>query len=215
MILCCFTVVHALELLAGADGPVDGAGGDAQLLLQLLAQLKGIPGVPVHLVDEGEDRNVPQGADLEQLAGLGLHALGGVDDHDGAVGGHQRAVGVLGEVLVAGGVQNVDAEAFVLELHDGRGDGDTALLFNLHPVGGGGAGVFLALDDAGLVDGASVEQEFFGQCGLTGVRVRDDRKGAPALDLRIIFSHGRGSSYCSVVVTNCRRRQLGVFAAAL
>ena len=119
MILLLLPVVHALELLAGADGPVDGAGGDAQLLLQLLAQLKGIPGVPVHLVDEGEDGNVPQGTDLEQLAGLGLHALGGVDDHDGAVGGHQRAVGVLGEVLMAGGVQNVDAEAFVLELHDG------------------------------------------------------------------------------------------------
>ena len=46
--------------------------------------------------------------------------LARVDDHHGAVGGHQGAVGVLGEVLVAGGVQNVDAEAVILELHDGR-----------------------------------------------------------------------------------------------
>ena len=46
-------VVHALELLAAADGPVHRVGVDAQLVLQLLAQLKGVPGLPVHLVDEG------------------------------------------------------------------------------------------------------------------------------------------------------------------
>ena len=46
------------------------------------------------------------------------------------------AVGVLREVLVAGGVQDVDAEALVLELHHGGGDGDAPLLLDLHPVGG-------------------------------------------------------------------------------
>ena len=174
-----FPVVDALELLAAADGPVDGVGVDAQLPLHFLAQLQRVPGLPVHLVDEGEDGDVAQGADLEELPGLGLHALGAVDDHHGAVGGHQRAVGVLGEVLVARGVQNVDAEAVVLELHDRGGDGDTALLFNFHPVGGGGLGP-LALDLAGLGDGSAVEQELFRQSGFTGVRVGDDGKGAPA-----------------------------------
>ena len=125
---------------------------------------------------------VPQGADLEQLPGLGFHTLGTVDDHDGAVGGHQGTVGVLGEVLVAGSVQNVDAEAAVLELHDGGGDGDAALLLNLHPVGGGGPGT-LALDLAGLGNGAAVEQEFFRQGRFTGVGVGDDCKGAPPGDL--------------------------------
>ena len=81
-------VIDTLEVLAAADGPVDGVGLNAQLLLQLLAELKGVPGLPVHLIDEGEDGDVPQGADLEKLPGLGLHALGGVDDHDGGVGGH-------------------------------------------------------------------------------------------------------------------------------
>ena len=118
---------------------------------------------------------MPQGADLEELAGLGAPRLGPVDDHDGAVDGHERAVGVLGEVLVAGGVQDVDAEAVVLELqHRGR-DGDAALLLNFHPVGGGGAGA-LALDLAGLGNGAAVQQEFFRQGRLAGVRVRDDAK---------------------------------------
>ena len=81
---------------------------------------------------------------------------------------------------MARGVQNVDAEAAVLELHDGGGDGDAALLLNLHPVGGGGLGT-LALDLAGLGDGTAVEQEFFRQSGFTGIGVGNDGKGtAPA-----------------------------------
>ena len=37
----------------------------------------------------------------------------------------------------------------------------------------------LALDLTGLRDGAAVEQELFRQCGLTGVRVRNDGEGPP------------------------------------
>ena len=44
--------------------------------------------------------------------------LAAVDDHHGGIRRHQRAVGVLGKVLVARRVQNVDAIALVLELHD-------------------------------------------------------------------------------------------------
>ncbi len=90
-----FPVIDALEFLAAADGPVHGVGVDPQLPLDFLAKLQRVPGLPVHFIDEGEDGDVPQGADLEQLSGLRLHALGAVDDHDGAVGGHQRPVGVL------------------------------------------------------------------------------------------------------------------------
>ena len=177
-----FAIVHAAELLPAADGPVDGIGVDPQLPLDLLAQVQRIPRLAVHLVDEGENGNVAQGADLKELARLRLDALGAVDDHHGAVRRHQRAVGILGKVLVARGVEDVDAVAAVLELHDRRGDGDAALLFDLHPVGGGGPGA-LALDLARLGDGPAVEQEFFGQRGFTGVRVRDDRKGPAAGNL--------------------------------
>ena len=180
-------VIDALELLAAADGPVHGVGVQAQLLFQLLTQLEGVPGLPVHLVDEGEDGDVPHGAHLEQLPGLGLHALGRVDDHDGGVGGHQGAVGVLREVLVARGVQDVDAVALILELHHRGGDGNAALLLDLHPVGGGCPGVLLALDLACLGDGSAVEQELLRQGRLTGVRVGDNGEGAAALDLRFVI----------------------------
>ena len=79
-------------------------------------------------------------------------------------------------------IEDVDAEALILELHDGGGDGNAALLFDLHPVGGGGAGIFLTLDHACLGDGAAVEQELFGQGGFTGVGVRNDGKGTPPAD---------------------------------
>ena len=64
---------------------------------------------------------MPHGAYLEELAGLRLDALCGVNDHDGGVRRHKRPIRVLGEVLVAGGVEDVDTEALVLKLHNGRG----------------------------------------------------------------------------------------------
>ncbi len=122
------------------------------------------------------------GADLEELARLRLDALRAVDDHDGRVRRHQRPVGILREVLMARRVQNVDAEALILELHDGRGHGNAALLFDLHPVGDRRARVLFALDGARLRDRSAVEQEFFGEGGLAGVRMRNDREGPAAAD---------------------------------
>ena len=58
-----------------------------------------------------------------------------------------------------GGVEDVDAIAVVVELEDGRGDGDAALLFDLHPVGDGVALRLARLDRAGEMDCAPVEQQ--------------------------------------------------------
>ena len=110
-------VIYALEVAVYADGPVDGAGTDAQHLLQFLHQRKGILRGAVHLVHKGENGNVAHPANLEELDGLRFHALGRVNEHHSRVGRNQHAVGVLGEVLVAGGVQNVDAETVIFELH--------------------------------------------------------------------------------------------------
>ena len=67
--------------------------------------------VAVDLVDEGDDRDVAQAADLEEFERLRLDALGGVDHHDRGVDRGQRAVGVLGEVLVARRVEQVEGQA--------------------------------------------------------------------------------------------------------
>ena len=98
-----------------------------------------------------EQRQLALAADLEQLERLGLDALGGVEHHHRGVGGGQHPVGVLGEVAVAGGVEQVDDAVAVGELQHGRGDRDAALLLELHPVGGGRAAAAAGLDRAGLV----------------------------------------------------------------
>jgi hypothetical protein len=83
---------------------------------------------------------------------------------------------------VAGGVEQVDRAAGVVELEDGRTDRDAALFLQLHPVGGGGALVFAGGDGAGEMDGVAVKQELLGQRRLARVGVRDDREGAAAGD---------------------------------
>ena len=177
-------VVHALKIAVDANGPVYRAGADTQYVFQFLHQLKRVAPGAVQLVDEGEDGNRAHAAHLKQLDGLLLHALGVVDEHHGAVRGHEGAVGVLGKVLMARSIQYVDAEAVEIELHRGRGNRDAALFFNLHPVRSSVARGLARLDRTGLPDGSAVEQQFFRQRGLARVRVGDDGERAPARHFR-------------------------------
>ena len=149
-------VVNALKISVHADGPVDGAGPHAQHLFDFFHEGEGVLGGPVHFVDEGEDGNAPHAAHLEQLYRLLLHALGGVDEHNGAVRRHQHAVGILGKILVAGCIQDVDVKTVEFELHGAGRDGNAALLFDLHPVAGGVALGPPGLHAARLPDGAAV-----------------------------------------------------------
>ncbi len=175
-------VEHAFEGRAVAQRPDDRRRLQAEDILEFIEQVDRAAGGPVALVHEREDGHAAAAADFEELAGLRLHALGGVDDHEGGVHGGEDAVGVLGEVLVAGGVEEVNGAAGVVELEDSGRDGDAALLLEFHPVGGGGALVFPGGDGAGQVQGVAVEQEFLGQSRLARIGVRDDRKGATAGD---------------------------------
>ena len=81
---------------------------DAEVGLDVADELERIFAGAIALVDEGEDRRAPPLADGEQLPRALLDALAIVEQHHGAVGGDERAVGVLAEVLVAGRVEQVD-----------------------------------------------------------------------------------------------------------
>ena len=181
-------VIDALELLPGTDGPVDGIGVYAQFGLHLAAELQRVPAVTVHLINKGKNRNMPQGADPEELPCLRFHALCRVDDHHRGIRRHQGPVGVLGEVLMPRGVQDVDAAAVVLELHHGRRNRNTPLLLDFHPVRRSRPRP-LALDLSRLGDGSAVEQEFFRQGGFACVGMGDDRKCPPAGDFFFQSSH--------------------------
>ena len=91
----------------------------------------------------------------------------------------QRAVGVLAEILVARRVQQVEGAAGILERHHRGGDRDAALLLDLHPVRARAPPLALGPDLAGQMDRAAEQQQLLGQRGLAGVRMRDDREGAP------------------------------------
>ena len=139
-------VEDALELETVANGPVDRKGADAQDTLQFIEQRKRRAHGAVTLVDEGEDGHAAPPAHLEEFAGLAFDSLARVDDHDDGVHGGQDAISVLGEILVAWGVQEIDVVAVVIELQDGGTDGNAAFALQLHPIGSGGALVFAGGD---------------------------------------------------------------------
>ena len=59
---------------------------------------------------------IPATADLEQLTGLRLDPLGGVQHHHRAVNCHEGAISILAEILVTGPVEEVDLAPGVVEL---------------------------------------------------------------------------------------------------
>ncbi len=69
------------EIAAAAHRPVHRGGVEGERLLDLVEQVERVAGLAVHLVDEGDDRDVAQAADLEQLSRARLDALRGVDHH--------------------------------------------------------------------------------------------------------------------------------------
>ena len=101
-------VIDAGEIAAHADGPGHRRGADLEHALDFIEQLDGRPALAIELVDEGHDRRVAHAAHLHQLDGSLFDTLGAVDDHERAVYRRERAIRVLGEVLVAGRVEQVD-----------------------------------------------------------------------------------------------------------
>lgn len=170
-------VVDTLEEAATVDRPGERAGADVQLLLHLIQQVKGVAALAVQLVYEDDDRRLAHGTDLHEFAGLLLYALDRVYYDDHRVYGGEGAVGVLGEVLVAGGIENIDQLVAVVEGHDRGSHGDTPLLLYLHKVGGGALLDLIALDGAGGLDGPAKEEELLGQGRLAGIGVGYDAKG--------------------------------------
>src|SRR5580693_8155394 len=85
------------------------------------------------------------------------------------------------EILVAPRVEEVEGEPLVLEAHRRRGDRDAALALDRHPIRAHPPP--LALTSPASCIGPAKQQQFLGQRGLPGVRMRNDRKGPPAQNL--------------------------------
>ena len=171
-------VIDAGEIAPHADRPRDGRRADLEHAFDFVEQLDGRSAFAVELVDESHDGRVAHAADLHQLDGALLDALRAVDDHERAVDGGQRAIGVFREIFVARRVEEIDDLPAERELHHRGRDGDSALLLDRHPVGRRVARGFAALDRAGELDGAAEQQQLFGERGLAGVGMRNDGKSS-------------------------------------
>ena len=176
---------------AQPNGPHHGSNRQRQALFNLVQKVKRLAGFPVHLVDEGDDRNVAQAADFKKLAGARFNALGPVDHHDRRVNRRQRAVGVFGKVLVARRIQQVEHAVVVFKGHH-RGDNrNAARPLDRHPVRACPPPVALGPHLSGKLNGAAEKQELFRQRGFAGVRMGNDGKGPPARNLgSYLIGHG-------------------------
>ena len=176
-------VVHADQSSFDSNGPRCRKGPDAEVVLHVVDDAEGVLANTVALVDQREDGEPSLLTYVEELPGLDLDPTAVVEQHDGAVGGHERPIGVLGEVLVPRRVQQVDPKALVVEVQNTRRDGDAAFLLHGEPVGSGVPGCFSGLHRPCEVNRTTKEQQLLGQRRLPGVRMADDREGTAASDL--------------------------------
>ncbi|AMO50670.1 Hypothetical protein AKI40_4295 [Enterobacter sp. FY-07] len=167
-------MVNALEQFAAANGPRDRRTCNLQLIFHFIQQLHRIADVTVKFVHKRQDRRVAQTGDFHQLTRPVFNAFCGINHHQTAVHCRQRTVGILGEVFVPGGIQQVNETGFIRELHYGGGNGNTTLLFHLHPVGFCMLAGTTAFYRTGSLDRLSEQQHLFSDGGFTSIGVRDD-----------------------------------------
>ena len=196
------------KVLPRAQRPILRNCIDAELRFNLGQNRQETTPRTVHFVDERDHRDLPQGADTEQLLRLSFDPFRQVNHHHGTIGRHERAIGVFAEVMVPRRVEQIDLMAFKLEGQHSRTHGDAALLLQFHPVGRGRTLRLATADRSRHVDATAEQQQLLGERCLAGVRVRDDGERSPprdfALNLGIEIRHIR----VQVIETVFRRRSL-------
>ena len=130
-------VVDADPLLGRAEDDLEGV--EPEVGVDLLAHPLDLGRGEVDLVDDRHDLQVVLEGEVEVGDGLRLDPLGGVDDEQRPLGGHQRAAHLVGEVDVAGGVDQVQPVGLAVPrgVPEGDGvalDGDAALALDIHRV---------------------------------------------------------------------------------
>ena len=177
----------------GADGQSVGgveADGAFDHLLGALYVRAG----KIDFVDDGDDFQAVVDGDVAVGEGLRLDALGGIDHQQRAFAGGERAGDLVGEIDVAGGVDEIELIGLAIlgQVHhaDGVGlDGDAALALQFHGV----EDLLLAGHLAGA-ERAGDLQHTVGERGLAVVDMRDDRE---------ITNRGAVHALLSNARTNC------------
>src|SRR5690606_16440412 len=151
-------VVYALEIVTHADREAQRGDRKAQFLFHLVQQVKGILPLAVQFVDEDDHGDVAHSTDFHQFLGLLLHPLGHVNDHNDTVHGGQGPKGVLGKILVARSIQNINFLVPINKGQNGSGHGNSPLALDFHEIAGGRLFDLVVLDRTGLLNGTPEEQ---------------------------------------------------------
>ena len=168
---------HAGPLLGGREDHL--LARHREHVLQLLDDDVGLGGGQVDLVEDRDDRQALAQREVDVGQRLGLDALGGVHDEDRALARLQAAADLVGEVDVAGRVDEVEpvgeaVEGRVLEADGPRLDRDPLLALEVHRVED------LAHHLAAFDRVRQLEQPVR-ERGLAVIDMRDDREVAQPL----------------------------------
>ena len=159
----------ALACFSGAEDAVLGL--EAQHLLDFHGDLIRACAGQVDLVENRDDLEILLDGEVRVDDGLGLHALGGIDDEQRAFTGLERPADLVAEVHVPGRVDEVEHVLLaVVHMHDsdsGSLDRDATLALEIHRVEELRLGLAIADSLGGL-------KEAVGQRGLAVVDVGDD-----------------------------------------
>src|SRR5512143_4305253 len=129
-------IVHALKGRAHTDRPRERVHSDGKLCFEFVKKLEGVLPLTIELIHKDDDRRISHAADMHELLGLFFDAFYAVNNEDYTVHGGERTVGVLGEILMARRIKEVDFEAVVVEAHDRCSHGYPALTLNIHKIRG-------------------------------------------------------------------------------
>ncbi len=159
------------EVGFAADGQLHEHGVAAELVVQLPDDLVRVGACAIHLVDEGQPRDMVALHLAVNGQRLRLNSANGAEDEDRPVQYTQAALDLDGEIDVAGRVDHVDRGAVPLHRRRGAGDGDATFPLEVHVVERC-AFAALAVDFLHAVDSARIEQNTLAQGRLTRVDVR-------------------------------------------
>ena len=159
----------ALKVILFADRQLHRDGIDLEFVSKLFHNPMEIGPGAVHLVDEGESRNlVPFHLSIDSHR-LALDATHRAEHEHCAIKHTEAAFNLDSEVNVARSIDQVDGVVLPFNAGGSRGNRDTTLPLEIHVVHG--CAVAIALHFLDAVDATGVEQNPLGERCLTGVDV--------------------------------------------
>ena len=168
--------IDALEKLPDANRKGKRNRLDFQHRFNLIQQVQNGTTIQIHLIDKRNDGRMAHPADFHQLDRLLFHAVHAVNQNQRGIDGGKRPIGVFAKVLVPRRIDQIEPAIFKRKIQNRTRNGNSAVLFDFHPVADRIAAIRLGADMARFSNHFPEPQEFFGNGRLAGIRMADNGK---------------------------------------